>query len=143
MTMSGPSLRQLHAHHAIHEGALSGAVTKTEEVEDLLRAKEYEVAHQAADHLLEYWETRIISHADAEEEGFYQEMIDQKPELKQTVADLTRDHDILRIIVADIKILLAEEGLSYEVMKQFLALLVVNAIHSRDEERLLLQEPSI
>jgi hemerythrin-like domain-containing protein len=108
-----------------------------------LRAKEYEVAHQAADHLLEYWETRIISHADAEEEGFYQEMIDQKPELKQTVADLTRDHDILRIIVADIKILLAEEGLSYEVMKQFHALLVVNAIHSRDEERLLLQEPSI
>lgn len=143
MTMSGPSLRQLHAHHAIHEGALSGALTKTEEVEDLLRVKEYEVARQAADHLLEYWETRIISHADAEEEGFYQEMIDQRPELTRSVADLTRDHDILRIIAADIKKLLVEEGLSYEVMKQFHALLVVNAIHSRDEERLLLQEPSL
>ncbi|WP_298828538.1 hypothetical protein [uncultured Planococcus sp.] len=141
--MSGPSLRQLHAHHAIHEGALSGALTKTEEVEDLLRAKEYEVARQAADHLLEYWETRIISHADAEEEGFYQEMIDQQPELKETVADLTRDHDILRIIAADIKKLLVEEGVSYEVMKQFHALLVVNAIHSREEERLLLHGPSI
>ncbi len=143
MIMSGPSLRQLHAHHAIHEGALSGALTKTEEVEDLLRAKEYEVARQAADHLLEYWETRIISHADAEEEGFYQEMIDQQPELKETVADLTRDHDILRIIAADIKKLLVEEGVSYEVMKQFHALLVVNAIHSREEERLLLHGPSI
>ncbi|WP_308786126.1 hemerythrin domain-containing protein [Planomicrobium stackebrandtii] len=141
--MSGPSLRQLHAHHAIHEGALSGALTKTEEVEDLLRAKEYEVARQAADHLLEYWETRILSHADAEEEGFYLEMIEQKPELQQTVAELTRDHDILRIIVADIKKLLEEEGVSYGVMKQFHALLVINAIHSREEERLLLKEPSL
>ncbi|MDQ0427219.1 hypothetical protein QOZ98_000044 [Planomicrobium stackebrandtii] len=143
MIMSGPSLRQLHAHHAIHEGALSGALTKTEEVEDLLRAKEYEVARQAADHLLEYWETRILSHADAEEEGFYLEMIEQKPELQQTVAELTRDHDILRIIVADIKKLLEEEGVSYGVMKQFHALLVINAIHSREEERLLLKEPSL
>ncbi|EIM06698.1 hypothetical protein A1A1_09091 [Planococcus antarcticus DSM 14505] len=143
MIMSGPSLRQLHAHHAIHQGALSGALTKTEEVEDLLRAKEFEVARQAADHLLEFWETRIISHADAEEEGFYQEMIQQNSELKKPVADLTRDHDILRIIAADIKQLLVEEGLSYEVMKQFHALLVVNAIHSREEERMLLQEPSV
>lgn len=143
MIMSGPSLRQLHAHHAIHQGALSGALTKTEEVEDLLRAKEFEVARQAADHLLEFWETRIISHADAEEEGFYQDMIQQKPELEKAVIDLTRDHDILRIIAADIKQLLVEEGLSYEVMKQFHALLVVNAIHSREEERMLLQEPSV
>ncbi len=143
MIMSGPSLRQLHAHHAIHQGALSGALTKTEEVEDLLRAKEFEVARQAADHLLEFWETRIISHADAEEEGFYQEMLQQKPELEKAVIDLTRDHDILRIIAADIKQLLVEEGLSYEVMKQFHALLVVNAIHSREEERMLLQEPSV
>lgn len=143
MIMSGPSLRQLHAHHAIHQGALSGALTKTEEVEDLLRAKEFEVARQAADHLLEYWETRIISHADAEEEGFYQEMLEQKPELKETVADLTRDHEIMRLVAADIKKLLVEEGVSYEVMKQFHALLVVNAIHSREEERQLLQEPSL
>lgn len=143
MIMSGPSLRQLHAHHAIHQGALSGALTKTEEVEDLLRAKEFEVARQAADHLLEFWETRIISHADAEEEGFYQDMIQQKPELEKAVIDLTRDHDILRIIAADIKQLLVEEGLSYEVMKQFHALLVVNAIHSREEERMLLKEPSV
>lgn len=139
--MSGPSLRQLHAHHAIHEGALSGAIAKTEEMEDLLRAKEFEVALQAADHLLEYWETRIISHADAEEEGFYQEMLDKNPSLEDTVAKLTRDHDLLRIIAEDIKKMLKEEGLTYDVMKQFHALLVVNAIHSRDEERLLLEEP--
>mgnify|MGYP003366853872 CR=1 FL=1 len=76
--MPGPSLRQLHAHHAIHQGGLSGAVAKTEEVEELLEAKEFEVAHQAAEHLIEYWETRIISHAAAEEDGVSQEMAGMK-----------------------------------------------------------------
>lgn len=138
--MSGPSLRQLHAHHAIHEGGLSGAITKTEELEDLLRAKEFEVALQAADHLVDYWETRIISHADAEEEGFYLEMIETDPKLEAVVVKLTRDHDLLRIIAVDIKEMLKTDGLTYEVMQQFHALLVINAIHSRDEERLLFED---
>ncbi|KOF08920.1 hypothetical protein AC739_17575 [Planococcus glaciei] len=137
---SGPSLRQLHAHHAIHQGGLSGAIAKTQEMEDLLRAKEFEVARQAADHLVEYWETRVISHADAEEDGFYLEMLEQDPSLKEAVDKLTRDHDLLRIIAADIKEMLKKDGLTYEVMQRFHALLVVNAIHSRDEERLLLED---
>ncbi|MEK4058187.1 MULTISPECIES: hypothetical protein [Paenibacillus] len=138
--MTGPSLRQLHAHHAIHQGGLSGAIAKTEEVEELLEAKEYEVARQAADHLIEYWETRIISHADAEEDGFYQEVADKNPHLQDAVKQLTRDHELLRIIVKDVKAMLAEDGLIPEVIHQFHALLVVNSIHSRDEERLLLAE---
>ena len=35
--MSGPALRQLHAHRAIHEGGLSGAVTKTERYDGYLK----------------------------------------------------------------------------------------------------------
>ncbi|QSF43782.1 hypothetical protein [Paenibacillus tianjinensis] len=138
--MPGPSLRQLHAHHAIHQGGLSGAVAKTEEVEELLEAREFEVARQAADHLIEYWETRILSHADAEEDGFYQEMAENNPNLQDTVLRLTRDHELLRIIVKDVKARLSEEGLTPEVLHQFHALLVLNAIHSREEERLLFEE---
>ncbi|MEK3673199.1 hypothetical protein [Paenibacillus sp. FSL R10-2771] len=138
--MPGPSLRQLHAHHAIHQGGLTGAIAKTEEMEELLEAKEFEVAHQAAEHLIEYWETRIISHADAEEDGFYQEMAGKNPGLQDAVLRLARDHDLLRIIVQDVKAMLAEEGLTPEVVHQFHALLVVNAVHSRDEERLLFAE---
>ncbi|QYK68664.1 MULTISPECIES: hemerythrin domain-containing protein [Paenibacillus] len=140
--MGGPSLRQLHAHHAIHQGGLTGALDKTREVEELLEAKEFKVARQAADHLIEYWETRILSHADAEEEGFYQEMVEKKPELQEAVVKLTRDHDLLRIIVKELKAVIREEGLTPEVLQQFHALLVVNAIHSREEERLLFEEPS-
>lgn len=138
--MPGPSLRQPHAHHAIHQGGLSGAVSKTEEVEELLEAREFEVARQAAEHLIEYWETRILSHADAEEDGFYQEMAEKNPSLQDAVVKLTRDHDLLRIIIQDVKAQLAGEGLTPEVLHQFHALLVVNAIHSRDEERLLFAE---
>ncbi|MCP3743866.1 hypothetical protein [Paenibacillus sp. A3M_27_13] len=140
--MGGPSLRQLHAHHAIHQGGLTGALDKTREVEELLEAKEFKVARQAADHLIEYWETRILSHADAEEEGFYQEKVEKKPELQEAVVKLTRDHDLLRIIVKELKAWILEEGLTPEVLQQFHALLVVNAIHSREEERLLFEEPS-
>ena len=141
--MSGPSLRHKHAHHAIHQGGLSGAITKTDEVEELFAAKEFEVARQAADHLIEYWETRVLSHADAEEEDFYKEVVEQNPHLSETVVKLTRDHDLLRIIATDIKQMLNEEGLTPEVLQQFHALLVINAIHSRDEERLLLGAPTI
>jgi hypothetical protein len=116
---SGPSLHQLHAHHAIHQGGLTGAIAKTEEMEYLLRAKEFEVARQAADHLLEYWETRVISHADAEEEGFYQEVLEQDPSLEGAVSKLTRDHDLLRIMAADVKEMLQKDGLTYEVKQQF------------------------
>jgi hypothetical protein len=139
--MVGPSLRQLHAHHAIHEGGLSGAIDKTEEVEELLEMKEYEVARQAADHLIEYWETRILSHAEAEEEGFYQEKEAGNPELATDIVKLTRDHELLRIIVGDIKSRIAEEGVTADIMHQFHALIVVNAIHSREEERLLFVSP--
>lgn len=135
--MAGPSLRQLHAHHAIHEGGLSGAIAKTEEVEELLEMKEFDVARQAADHLIEYWETRILSHAEAEEDGFYQEKEAGNPQLGEAILKLTRDHELLRIIVGDIKSRIGEEGVSVEILQQFHALLVLNAIHSREEERLL------
>lgn len=90
--MGGPSLRQLHAHHAIHQGGLSGALDKTREVEELLEAKEFQVARQAADHLIEYWETRILSHADAEEEGFYQEMVEKNRNCRRLSSNL---HEIM------------------------------------------------
>ncbi|RCX23851.1 hemerythrin HHE cation binding domain-containing protein [Fontibacillus phaseoli] len=133
----GPSLRQLHAHKAIHSGGLAGAISKTEEVLELFKGGEFEMANTAADDLLLYWENRIISHADAEEEGFYREIATGKPEMQETITKLTRDHDLLRIIVADIHKLRQSEGLSQEVLRMLHALIVVNEIHSRDEESLL------
>lgn len=135
--MSGPALRQLQAHRAIHEGGLSGAIMKTEELMKQLRDGEVDAANLAADDLIEYWKTRVIAHADAEESGFYLEISQENPELKEAVTMLTRDHDLLRIIVKDLEELRADEGLSAAVLQKFYALQIVNEIHSRDEERLL------
>lgn len=138
--MSGPALRQLHAHRSIHEGGLSGAVTKTENMMHYLQQGELETANLAADDLIDYWKTRVISHADAEESGFYLEVVKENSHLHDTVTMLTRDHDLIRMIVEDIEKLRVEEGLSPSVLHKFHALIVVNEIHSRDEERLLFAE---
>lgn len=137
MTKPGPALKQLHSHHAIHEGGLSGAIQKTNNFLELLRSRELEAANLAADDLLDYWETRVISHADAEESGFYQEKVEENPALRDVVIKLERDHDLLRIIAKDIKEIRNEHGLNEAVIQRFYALLTLNEIHSRDEERLL------
>ncbi len=134
----GPSLRQLHAHRAIHEGGLAGAASKTADVIGALQAGDLESANAAADDLLDYWETRIIAHADSEEDGFYQEVAERDPSKQHAVIQLIRDHDLMRVIAADIRELRKTEGLSRDVMMKLHALMIVNEIHSRDEERLLL-----
>lgn len=133
----GPSLRQLHAHHAIHEGGIAGAIEKTELYEQLIQKNEQELAGEALEELLDYWETRIISHADAEEDGFYQEVVERNPDLQNTITKLMRDHDLLRIIVKDIRQLREADGLVPEIMKMLESLIIVNEIHSRDEEKFL------
>ncbi|MDV6378118.1 hemerythrin domain-containing protein [Sporosarcina sp. GW1-11] len=138
--MSGPALRQLHSHRAIHEGGLSGAVMKTEDLIGYLQQGEVEMVNQACDHLLDYWKTRVISHADAEEEGFYKQVLEENPELEREIIQLTRDHDLLRLLVSDIEAARKKDlNVTAEIMQKFHALLVVNELHSREEERLLFQ----
>lgn len=139
--MSGPALRQLHSHRAIHEGGLSGAVAKTEELIESLREGSEDAVNEACDELIEYWKTRVISHADAEEEGFYKQVVEEDPALQEAVIQLTRDHDIMRFTVQDIEELRKDNAaVTPEIMQKFYALLVVNELHSREEERLLFTE---
>lgn len=133
----GPALKQLHSHRAIHEGGLAGAEQKTSDLLALLKEGDLETANEAADDLIDYWKTRVIAHAEAEESGFYEEIATTKPNLRETIIQLTRDHDLMRIIVQDIEELREKEQLSPKVIHQFYALMIVNSIHSRDEERLL------
>lgn len=138
--MAGPALKQLHSHRAIHEGGLSGAIGKTEMLIEFLQTGDQKNAERAANDLVDYWKTRVISHADAEEEGFYQEILDDDPSMAKSIHQLTRDHDIIRMVVSDIEELREEEGISPTVLQKFYALLVVNELHSREEERLLFEE---
>ncbi|MFJ7934917.1 hypothetical protein [Sporosarcina sp. NPDC096371] len=134
---SGPALKQLHSHNTIHEGNLAGAIDNTNDMMDYLNKGDLETANRATDALVDYWQTHIIAHADSEEAGFYEEVTVKRPELKEAVIQLTRNHELLCIIVKDIEELRTIENLSSGVLHRFHSLLVVNEIHSRDEERLL------
>ncbi|WP_153721431.1 hemerythrin domain-containing protein [Sporosarcina cascadiensis] len=136
--MSGPALRQLHSHRAIHEGGLSGAIMKTEDLVEYLQQGDQQMAGRACDELLDYWKTRVISHADAEEEGLYKEILNENPELEKDIIQLTRDHDLMRLAVQDIDTLREEDSaITPEIMQKFYGLMVINELHSREEERLL------
>lgn len=135
--MSGPSLRQLQAHRSIHRGAFGEAKEITEILQKLFSEGQPDKARQAADILMEHWEDRTLSHAQHEEEGFYLEKIQQNPDLQERITKLIRDHDLLRILMTQIKEILAKEGVTKEVIDRFEAMLLVNEIHGRDEETYL------
>ncbi len=135
--MSGPSLRKLQAHRSIHDGAFAEAKNLTELLEQLYRDGRQDHLFEVADALTEHWETRIIAHAESEEEGFYKEKIAQDPSFLETIAMFKRDHDLMRRLVADIKDVLPQKRVDKEMLDRFRALLLINHIHSREEEKFL------
>ncbi|GGJ70307.1 hypothetical protein GGR02_002156 [Anoxybacillus voinovskiensis] len=134
--MSGPSLRQLDAHRSIHDGAFIEAKHLTDLLEKLYEEKKNDALQEVADTLVEHWEMRVLAHAQSEEEGFYKEKLEGEPQLVEIIAMLKRDHDLLRMIVAEIKQRMQTE-VNRDVLDRFRALLFINEIHSREEERLL------
>lgn len=136
--MSGPALTQKHAHHAIHEATLGEAEELTALLKKMISEGDETRALELADVLIEHWETRTLRHAEAEEEGLYADIVQEKPEMKDTVVGLTRDHDLLRILVKQIKNMISEDGVNDAVLNRFEAMILVNEIHSRDEEEHLL-----
>lgn len=138
----GPSLRQLHAHKQIHDTGLSLAVNMTDELIRTYQNGTEDEIIQGVIALVDFFESRVISHADAEEEadGFYTEAENNNPELHDKVQQLTRDHDIMRQVVAKIKTQMENEGFSTQIIDYFRSLIIVNEIHSRDEEAFLLKD---
>ncbi|MDQ0215497.1 hypothetical protein J2S13_001915 [Oikeobacillus pervagus] len=133
--MSGPSLRQLHAHRSIHDGAYSEAKSLTDLLLNLVKDHKEKEALEVADALVEHWEQRVIGHADSEEEGFYLEVTKNNPKLHDKIIMLTRDHDIIRTFAREIREELKKNKVTENILDRFKALLLINKLHSRDEER--------
>ena len=64
-------------------------------------------------------------------------MVEEKPELKDDIIGLIRDHDILRFTVKEIKEMLDKDGFNQAVMERFHTLIVVDLYHNMEEERIL------
>lgn len=135
--MSGPALKKVDSHAAIHEAALNEARELTELLARCLDNLQYDKASEVAYVTLEHWETRTLAHAAAEEEGLYKEMAEVSQEFNEAVIALTRDHDILRRLAEEIKGFLSRGEIGYDVLNRFQALILVDDIHNHDEEKWL------
>lgn len=132
--MSGPGLKKVDSHAAIHEAALNEARELTDLMAKLIHQRQMDKALETAYITVEQWESRTLAHADSEEAGLYQELSSESSEDKENVTRLTRDHDLLRRLVREIKQALADEVINHNVLQKFYALIHVDTIHNEDEE---------
>jgi hypothetical protein len=136
--MSGPSLKKTESHSSIHEAALNEAKELRNLYQKCLEDGEHEKALQVAEIAIEHWETRTLKHAEAEEEGLYKDMVEEKPALEKLVNQLTRDHDLMRRIVEDMKERLQTQKADYRMITLFDSLVIIDEIHNEDEMNKLL-----
>lgn len=139
--MSGPGLTRRETHHAIHEAAFAEAEELTRLLRQVTQADDPQApgrALQLVGVLVEHWQTRTLRHAEAEEQGWYRELARERPELQADVLRLTRDHDLLRMLLDEIEQIVAARGWVAGIVERFEAMLLLNAIHSRTEEQRLL-----
>ncbi|TFJ93863.1 hemerythrin domain-containing protein [Lentibacillus salicampi] len=131
--MSGPALKHVDSHTAIHDAALNEAIELTNMLDKLYQDNQKEKALELAYVVIEQWETRTLAHADAEEEGLYKDLVEENPEIKDDIVALTRDHDLLRLIVDDIKQELPEKGINDATIQRFQSLIIVDELHNEKE----------
>ncbi|MCG1010328.1 hypothetical protein J4760_09895 [Salinicoccus sp. ID82-1] len=141
--MAGPALRQLHAHRAIHDASLGGAEDHVTDMKTLLNKQEHEALAEEMQSFIEYVEQRILAHAESEEEenGLYQEAVDKNPALHDKVQQLTRDHDLMRNMIERMRTELSKEAVDFQKLIDYsVSIIIVDEIHSRDEEQFLLDD---
>ncbi|MEH7376302.1 hemerythrin domain-containing protein [Neobacillus drentensis] len=136
--MSGPSLRKPDAHSSIHEAALNEAVELRDLFQKCLEDGEKEKAFQVIEVAIEHWESRTLKHAEAEEEGLYKDIVDENPDMISTVIQLTRDHDLMRRIVENMKERLQSHQPDQRMITLLDSLVIIDQIHNEDEMNKLL-----
>src|SRR5690625_7874152 len=105
---SGPALRQLASHRAIHDAAHFQAKELTEITTKLFTEGRLEDCIKTANILIEHWEEKIIAHADAEDEGLYEDLLEEGNIPKKNIYLLMRDHDLFRKFLVIIKTYIQE-----------------------------------
>ena len=138
MTLSGPSLRKPDAHSSIHDAALNEAVELRDLFQKCLEDGEKEKAFQVIEVAIEHWESRTLKHAEAEEEGLYKDIVDENPDMISTVIQLTRDHDLMRRIVENMKERLQSHQPDQRMITLLDTLVIIDQIHNEDEMNKLL-----
>lgn len=131
--MSGPSLKKIDAHSSIHEAAMNEAKELQTILQKCLEDKDKDRTIKAAEIIIEHWESRTLAHAEAEEDGLYKELVNENADLQQVVTQLTRDHDLMRRIVEQMKSLLMKAEIDEKMISLLDCLIIIDSIHNDDE----------
>jgi|SRR5690625_1432282 len=135
---SGPALRQLMSHRAIHDAAHTQIKQLTDMVQQLFDENKRDECFEVANVLVQHWEEKIIAHADAEDEGLYKELLASGEVEQKELYMLMRDHDLFRQIIRDMKQQLSEKNhITTKQIYTFHALIVLNEYHHIGEEATL------
>lgn len=135
---TGPALKQLTSHRSIHDAGQAQARALTEDVMQLFEDQQMENCLQAAQALIQHWEEKIIAHADAEDETFFQELLAGEQIPDQHIYMMMRDHDLFRQITAHIKESITEQkNVTRNHLYEFNTLLILNSFHHKGEEKYL------
>ena len=134
--MSGPALRQVLSHAIIHEAAWRDADDAWRLAQEVRARSHDEAFLRVVEVFLEVVEIRILTHAEEEETGLYQEWLESDRGRQSLIAELVGEHDTLRRLAAAI-----EEAMTLEhyddAIFQMGRLLQVSADHARHEEDVL------
>lgn len=139
--MSGLSLNDYPAHKALHDEILGGAEEQLDSMKTLLNKLEHKELAEEMKSFIEYVETRVLGHFDEEESdaGFYERAVSREPALHDKVQGLKRDHELIRMMTARMKEELAKEEVDFQkLIDHSVSIILVDEIHSRDEEDILL-----
>lgn len=86
-------------------------------------------------------EEEMIHHYEkTERDGFYQDILDEKPELREKIHHLSRDLELIKIIIDLMKKELEKDEINFQKLVDYSSsVTLINEIHSRDEEESLLK----
>ena len=134
--MSGPALRMVESHHAIHESARHEAEEALRLAEKVHAASDDEAFAHVVEVFLEIIEARILAHAAAEEQGLYQEWLRDNEERRSTIDALIQEHETLRRLSRAVEQAMIQSDCDLAV-SAMARLVEASAAHSRHEEDIL------
>lgn len=133
--MSGPALRTRSSHRAIHDAVIE-EIREAVSVLSSINKEKVHAIQEARLALIDVWQEKVIAHATEEENGLYLEILSNKPEMKDTLTRLSRDHQLLSLLLEQAKTRISEPtGAEFMAINE--AMILLMEIHSRDEESIL------
>jgi hemerythrin superfamily protein len=139
----GPSLADGEVHGDIHSAARSEMEAGMELLCTAVHQLEEATSLWIARALAEGWRQRVLTHAQAEEEDLFPLVAARYPDHAATLAALTRDHELMRLLLEEAERELDVQGkVTPGALDRFSALLHLQRQHSSYEEQSLLEHIS-